>query len=146
MEQALSDAKRSSDAFPFDVDGVADTVEAFETAGRRQEADALVAHALAREQKFLDKLPNAVQHLNGYAWLCARTGRELAKGEEYIRRALERVPDRDAYWDTLAVLLYRQGDLDAAVAMARKCIEIDPNDMHHRFQLARWLAEKRENQ
>jgi tetratricopeptide (TPR) repeat protein len=143
-DEALAEAKRVSDSFPFDIDGAADTVEAFDRAGKRALGDELTAYVLAREEGMLDKLPNAVQHLNGYAWLCARTGRELAKGEEHIRRALERVPERDAYLDTLSVLQYRRGNLDAAIATARRCLEIDPNDMHHRYQLARWLAEKRE--
>jgi tetratricopeptide (TPR) repeat protein len=144
LDEALTEAKRVSDSFPFDIDGAADTVEAFDRAGKKALGDELAAYVLAREEKMLDKLPNAVQHLNGYAWLCARTGRELAKGEEHIRRALQRVPERDAYLDTLAVLQYKQGKFDAAVATARKCLEINPNDMHHRYQLGRWLMEKRE--
>ncbi|MDX9981161.1 MAG: hypothetical protein RBU25_14135, partial [Lentisphaeria bacterium] len=137
----LAAAKRVSDAFPFDVDGAADTVEALDRAGFAPEADDLTAHVLAREQAILDKLPAASQHLNGYAWMCARTGRNLESGETYVRRALEQMPDNDAYLDTLAVILHRRGDLDGAVAAMRTCLRLKPHDHHYRWQLAKWLSE-----
>lgn len=140
-EATLAAAKRISDAFPFDVDGVADTVEALDRAGFKAEADALTAHVLEREQAILDKLPEASQHLNGYAWMCARTGRNLEPGETCVRRALEQMPDNDAYLDTLAVILHRRGDLAGAVAAMRTCLRLKPHDHHYRWQLATWLAE-----
>ncbi len=137
----LAAAKRISDAFPFDIDGAADTVEALDRAGFAPEADALTAHVLEREQAILDKLPDASQHLNGYAWMCARTGRNLEQGETCVRRALEQMPDNDAYLDTLAVILHRRGDLDGAVAAMRTCLRLKPNNHLYRRQLAAWLAE-----
>lgn len=139
----LALAKRVSDAFPFDVDGVADTVEAMDRSGAKAEADALCGYALAREQRVLDKLPDAVHHLNGYAWLCARTGRKLKEGEAYARRAVARAPEQDAILDTLAVLQYRLGDLDGAIAAGRTCLRMKPGDHHYQQQLARWQAETR---
>lgn len=140
-EATLLVAKRLSDAFPFDIDGAADTVEALERAGFQAEADELTAHLLEREQALLDKLPDAVQHLNGYAWMCARTGRNLERGESYVRRALERVPENDAYLDTLAVILHRRGDLEGAIAAMRTCLRLKPHHHLYRRQLAAWLAE-----
>ncbi len=138
----LAEAKQVSDAFPFDVDGVADTVEALDRAGAKAEADALCEYALAREQRILDKLPDAVKHLNGYAWLCARTGRNLAKGEDYARRAIAKVPEQDEIVDTLAVLRYRQGDLDGAIAAGLASLRLEPWSVHYRLQLGLWEAEK----
>lgn len=138
----LAEAKQTSDTFPFDIDGVADTVEALDRAGAKAEADALCEYALAREQRLLDKLPDAVHHLNGYAWLCARTGRNLATGEAYARRAIAKAPEPDAIIDTLAVLCYRQGRLDEAIDAGRTCLRLEPWSTHYRLQLARWEAEK----
>jgi len=139
----LALAKRVSDAFPFDVDGVADTVEALDRAGAKAEADALCDYALAREQRVLDKLPDAVHHLNGYAWLCARTGRKLKEGEAYARRAVAKAPKRDEILDTLAVLQYRLGDLDGAIAAGRTCLRMKTGDHHYRQQLAKWETERK---
>jgi Flp pilus assembly protein TadD len=104
----------------------------------------LTAHLLASERAMLDKLPNAGQHLNGYAWVCARTGRDLAEGEKLVRQAIEQMPDWSAYIDTLAVILHRKGDLEGAIEQARRCVELDPNDVHFRYQLGTWQREKRE--
>ena len=144
LDEVLARATQVSDAFPKDIDGAADTVEALDRAGAQAQADALVAHVLKREQEFLDKLPNAVQHLNAIAWLCARTGRELNRGVNCILKAIEREPNRAEFIDTLAVLLHRKGDRAGAIEATRRCLRIDFADNEYLHQLGRWLSEQKQ--
>ena len=141
--RALARAKQVCDAFPKDSDGVADTVEALDHAGAKNEADELVAHALSRQRKLLGELPNSPRRLNRLAWLCARTGRELAEGEACARKATMMEPDEPAFHDTLALLLYRKGEAKEALELAKRCVRMAPSDPHYLYQLGRWLEEQR---
>ena len=143
LGEALARAKRVANAFPDDVDGLADTVAALDQAGAKEKADELVAHALSRQRKILDGSPNSAHCLNSLAWLCARTRRGMAEGEAYARRAVEIAPEQDAFIDTLAVLLYRQGDVAGGIELARKCVRMRPSYPHYLHQLGRWQEEQR---
>jgi hypothetical protein len=43
-------------------------------------------------------------------------------------RAVEAAPDESAYQDTLAEVHFQRGDRAAAVAAAKKCVEIAPDN------------------
>jgi len=146
LARALARAKQVCDAFPYYSGGVADTVTALEEAGAKEEADELVAHALSRQRDILERLPNSADRLGSFARLCARTGRELAEGEACARKAITVIPWAVYRHATLALVLYRKGDVEEALELARECVRRVPGHRPFVYQLGRWLQEQKQKQ
>ena len=67
-------------------------------------------------------------YLNNAAWLCARSQRKLDEALALIQKALALTPEEAAYHDTLAEVHFQRGDREAAVAAAKKCVELAPDN------------------
>ena len=82
--------------------------------------------------------------LNNLAWTYAEEGLRLEHAHELSLRAVKSDADNVVYLDTYAEILFRRGRTDQAVAMMRRCLELEPEDGEHheylRGQMARFEA------
>jgi tetratricopeptide (TPR) repeat protein len=67
--------------------------------------------------------------LNNTAWLCARSQRRLDDALELSQKALALAPSEAAYHDTLAEVQFQRGERAAAVAAAKKALELAPGNV-----------------
>lgn len=79
--------------------------------------------------------PNNALALNNLAWVAGRLGR--ADAVALAERANAAVPNQPAYMDTLAVLLSERNDVQRALGIQKKVVELDPNAAVFKLNLAR---------
>lgn len=82
--------------------------------------------------------------LNNLAWTYAEEGLHLDRAHELSLRAVKSDADNVVYLDTYAEILFRRGRTDQAIAMMRRCLDLEPEDGEHyeylRGQMARFEA------
>jgi tetratricopeptide (TPR) repeat protein len=143
VEAAEREIAGSRTALPGDVMMPIDVIPEFERLGKKARADELYADVMGRLDTILAKHPGSANHHNSAAWLAVNCGRDADKALAHARRAVELQPDRAAYLDTLAEVLFRRGEIDEAMRMITRCAELDPRSPRHREQLDRFEAAKR---
>ncbi|MBO4317561.1 MAG: tetratricopeptide repeat protein [Mailhella sp.] len=80
------------------------------------------AKALELMESLLKDDPEKADVLNFVGYSLAEEGRDLARSEELIRKALEKEPEADYIWDSLAWVLYKQNRFDEAYAAMQKAL------------------------
>ncbi len=138
FDEALAELELARQALPGDVKFFEDVVPALDEAGRQEDADALFEKGLAVYRRVVADFPGAALYWNNGAWMAARCGRRLDEALAMAGRATELEPDKASYLDTLAEVHFRRGDRAEAVRLARRCIELAPEESHFREQLARF--------
>lgn len=82
--------------------------------------------------------------LNNLAWTYAEAGLRLDRAQELSLRAVKSDADNVVYLDTYAEVLFRRGRTGQAIALMRRCLELEPEDGEHyeylRGQMARFEA------
>ncbi len=90
----------------------------FETE-RPEEAEEQFGQALTLREELAAKFPRVAGLHNSLAWFlvtCADTNlRDVERGLEHARRAVELSADDKGFWNTLGVAEYRTGDYPAAI-------------------------------
>jgi len=132
----LALSERTLAPFLDDVDATADLLRSLDVAGRGAEADALFQRVFDRMALAASDVPSA-RLLNGVAWFAARSARELAAGETAARRAVELSPNSAAYADTLAEVLFQQGNREEAIVEGARALALAREPRYHESQLAR---------
>ena len=84
--------------------------------------------------------PESALFLNNTAWLSATCNRDLERAQELSEKAVRIEPDSATYLDTLAEIHFRRGRKQKALELMRRCIELDPEELHFQRQLKRFLA------
>jgi tetratricopeptide (TPR) repeat protein len=84
----------------------------------------LFENTFATQMKMCSDFPQSATNLNLAAWLCARSQQRLDAALELVQRAIALDPGVAAYRDTLAEVHFQRGDREAAVAAARRCLEL----------------------
>lgn len=106
-------------------------------AGRRDEAIRYYEKAARRGR------PSPLV-LNNLAWAYAEEGLRLDRAHELSLRAVKSDAGNVVYLDTYAEILFRRGRLGQAIAMMRRCLQLEPEDGEHyeylRGQMARFEA------
>jgi tetratricopeptide (TPR) repeat protein len=104
--------------------------------GEFEQASALYARAADRLPRDLDVRSNW-----GEALLAAR---RPAEAIEVLRAVTVRDPSRASTWNTLAVALLVQGEIDAARKAAERAVALEPDvsEYHYRVALAEFAAER----
>ena len=139
-DQSLANMRISQAAYPGNIDLAEDLIPELEAADLQDAADELFAKVYApNEQVCADYPRNASAH-NNLAWLAARSGRKLDEALSHARRAVDLEPESAAYLDTLAEALYRTGNRQEAIGLARRCLAQEPENEHFRQQLERFQA------
>ena len=77
----------------------------------------------------LQKFPDSIDMLNGYAWFIyeKRLEDKYARGIQLAEHALELDPKAEYIWDTLAWLLHENGDYKGAVEAMSKALSLAPD-------------------
>lgn len=86
----------------------------------------------------LEENPDNHQAMNNLAWLYAQEERELERALALVERALDLVPNRPAYVDTQAEVLYRMGRIRQAIAAEEWLVREHPEIEHYRKQLEKF--------
>lgn len=89
-------------------------------------------------RKVLAAQPKNPVVLNNLAWLLQRAGKPGAL--EMAEKALAEAPNSTALMDTIAEIHAASGQLDKALAMQKKAVDLDPEQPMHRLHLAQYLA------
>ncbi len=76
--------------------------------------------------------------LNSWAWLAARSGKQLGRAESYSRQALEIVPGNADLLDTLAACLNARGRHIEAIAVQQQAVRRAPWNAEIQSGLARY--------
>jgi tetratricopeptide (TPR) repeat protein len=84
--------------------------------------------AVAEFKEAIEKNPNFGDAYNSLAWLYAEKGINLDEGVELVGKALELDPQSAAFWDTLAELHIKKGELDRAREIFRQMISRQPQE------------------
>jgi tetratricopeptide (TPR) repeat protein len=80
-------------------------------------------------EKAVTALPQDTRFMNQYAWSIYedRIKSKYDRGIELAQKALEIEPKAAHIWDTLAWLLYENGDRKGAIAAMQKAVELEPD-------------------
>lgn len=100
---------------------------------------AIASNQLSDAQRHYERVvqdnPRNALALNNLAWVSGRLGRSDAVA--LAERANELVPNQPAYLDTLAMLLAERNEMDRALALQKKAVELEPNAASFKLGLAR---------
>lgn len=88
-------------------------------------------------RKVIEVQPQNPVALNNLAWLLHRAGKPGAL--EMGEKALAVAPNATAVMDTIAEIQAAAGQLDKALALQKKAVELDPEQPMHRLHLAQYL-------
>lgn len=97
------------------------------TPEQRQRAARLVQKAAARIKEQIGEDPNDANAYNQYAWLVGNTEGNLDEALKFSRMSLELSPNNSAYLDTLAHIHFARGELEEAVRVQTKAVQLEPH-------------------
>ena len=94
----------------------------------------------------LGRQPNALEAMNNLAYLILLRDGDLDEARQMASKAVGAAPDRPGFHDTLARVLARQGEHDAAIDSFNRALKLDPANLEALLGLAAVLekAGKRE--
>lgn len=140
FDAAVEEARRAHAAWPGNIELALTLVPLLDEAGRKREAETVFelvdATAVARVAAF----PESPGPRNDLAWLRAKCDRKLDEALADSDRAVAAEPESSAYVDTLAEVHFRRGNVERAIELAERCLELDPDGEHYRQQLDRFRA------
>ena len=100
--------------------------------------------AMASYQQAIDLNRRDHSSMNNLAWVYAIQGVQLDEGIRLSRRSLRLKPNAPGYLDTLAELYYQKGDLERAVRVIQRALDLSPEDpellQHLHKQRAKFLS------
>jgi tetratricopeptide (TPR) repeat protein len=135
-------AKELAKLSPLNPDIATDAVPALKEIGRPDDARRLFAAAYSIRKSQLAEKPDDPQRMNNVAWLCARCAENLDEARTLIDAVLKAEPDNPAYLDTAAEVNFRLGNLDEAIRLETRALELRPYDPFMRGQLERFTKAK----
>ncbi|NKN34301.1 XrtA/PEP-CTERM system TPR-repeat protein PrsT [Marichromatium bheemlicum] len=130
-DEAVATMLRWLDAHPDDVESRFVLAQLYLDELQRPEA------AIAQFEQVLEAQPDNLVALNNLAWLLQEQA--PARALSLARRAHQLAPEAAPIADTLAVLLWRAGELDEARALIDQALASAPDDATMRFHKARIL-------
>ena len=137
--EAYREMERAESLQPALLDLAIVLVPALEHAGEKERAAALYNRVRGRWEQALRDYPNSADAHNQIAWMSARCRRDLDSALEHSRRATTLAPQFASYVDTMAEILFQQGDREKALELMKKCLTMpDANLSFYRLQLKRF--------
>lgn len=126
-----------------DMEIFLDVLPVLQETADRTKIDAYFQRVYDRQKSYLDTKPDEPVHSNDLAWLLARSGRQLQQALVLSRQAVEAQPNNAAFLDTLAEVHFRLGQIDQAIALEEKALQILPDDPFMIQQLKRFRDGKK---
>lgn len=139
IEDAVREVELAGRILPGDVDLPIAIVTRLGSLGRAKEADEIFTRVWDAHERVCHDYPGSAGHHNAAAWLAARCRRKLDAALTHARRAVELVPDKAIYLDTLAEVHFQRGETDRAVEFAKRCTKLEPAEPYYRDQQARYV-------
>jgi tetratricopeptide (TPR) repeat protein len=140
----LDEARREIDLClalqPANIELAVLLVPELEKRGHPKEADELLQKMTARYEQLCREHPRSASHHNSLAWMLACCRRQLDQALEHASKAVELAPEQAGYLDTLAEVHFQRGETGKALALMKKCIEMEPKRGFFRKQLKRFEA------
>jgi len=127
-EKATAELKLCDGLLPWDVETIVELMPKLSRAEMTAAADELFNRGFEEHQRVCNEFPTCAMHLNNAAWICARSQRRLDEALALVEKALAIAPEEAPYHDTLAEIHFQRGDREAAVAAAKKCVELAPDN------------------
>jgi tetratricopeptide (TPR) repeat protein len=125
---------------PAHADVILDIVEVLAKQGRQADADKVFDAAYDELKTRVEKEPAEVNHANNLAWMLSRSGKRIDEAVALSRRAITVEPNNPAYLDTAAEAQFRAGDVEEAIRLETRALELRPDDKFMRSQLDRFRA------
>jgi tetratricopeptide (TPR) repeat protein len=82
--------------------------------------------AVSMYEAALDIDPNNATAMNGLGFLLVESGRDLRRGLELCKRAVEKRPQNAAYLDSLGWAYYKTGEMSEARQVLRRALDLSP--------------------
>ena len=80
-------------------------------------------------RKVLDLQPGNGDTRNNLAWIFIQRGTDLSQANELVAEAIRLLPDHKPYYlDTRGMILLREGNLQAAIAVLKEAVETIPRE------------------
>lgn len=108
--------------------------------GRKDDAASVFAGAYESVKATLHAEPDNPALQNELAWLCARSGERPEEALALATRAVADQPDNAAFLDTAAEANFQVGNIDEAIRLEARALELEPGDKFMTEQLARFKA------
>ncbi len=140
LDEANAEVQRCLALLPGDVELPILLVPELDKRGRKKEAEELFNRVAASLEKLCADYPRSSWGHNTLAWLCACCRRQLDKGLEHADKAVQLSPGNAGLMDTLAEVHFQRGDKAKAIALMKKCVELEPKSAYFRKQLQRLEA------
>jgi tetratricopeptide (TPR) repeat protein len=134
LDRAVQLAERA----PVPEEIVLDAVPLLKAKGYKQAAQKLFEPTYKELKASLAAAPDNAHRMNGVAWLCARCDEHLEEAVALADRAVKAQPDVAALLDTAAEAHFRVGDVEQAIKLESRALELQPNDKFMREQLERF--------
>jgi hypothetical protein len=141
-DEAVAEIKLAQAALPGEIELAIELVPELEKAKLKDAADELFAKAYELNAAICRDYPESGFYHNTVAWLAAKCQRRLDDALTHAKRAVELAPKTAAYIDTLGEVHFQRGEKDEAIACAKRCLEISPDDKFFKQQLARFEGKK----
>jgi tetratricopeptide (TPR) repeat protein len=125
---------------PDNPDIALDVVPLLREQGRTEDAAALFAAPYQAVKADLAAQPGNPQRMNTLAWLCVRCGQHVDEALKLAEAAVALDPDNPAYLDTAAEANFQSGNVDRAIKLESRAIELRPTDTFMKEQLQRFQA------
>jgi tetratricopeptide (TPR) repeat protein len=138
LDEARRHIARCQAIMPGDVDLAIYLMPELEKHGLKKEAEELFRQSEAHYTRLCTDYPKSPAWHNTLAWLDARCHRELDRALAHAKEAARLDPKNAGLLDTLAEVHFQRGDRARAVALMKRCIELDPGKEYFRKQLARF--------
>jgi hypothetical protein len=140
IDEARREIELSLRYLPGDIDWAILMTGELEQHGLRGDADRLFDRVFEVNAAACVVYPRSATLHNSLAWLAARCHRKLEVAREHARKAVELKPDNAGLLDTLAEVDFQSGRKEAAIAMMKRCIQLEPRREYYRKQLQRFEA------
>lgn len=88
--------------------------------------------------QILGRYPDSPLHNNNYAWACATAKRRMEYARYHAELAVQLRPANSSYLDTLAEILFLEGDSQRARQLSQQCLQIQPTKRHYQTQFLRF--------
>lgn len=125
--------------WPKDADVLFDVTNELRARGRAEEAKRLF-NAAAEPMRQRIGVPTTANEMNELAWIYARSGERLEEARGLAKRAVAMEPDNAAYLDTLAEAEFRLGNVEEAIRLEERALELAPGMPFMLNQLERFRA------
>jgi Flp pilus assembly protein TadD len=137
IEEALKEADYCQTNDAADIELPILMTAALESKDHKKDADRIYAKAHDVVAEYCKQYPQSAAGHNNIAWLCIRCRGDLQEGLKHAQKASDLSPDTASFLDTLAEAYFQTGDKEKAVALMRRCVELEPKRGYFQKQLKR---------